>query len=234
MAKAFYLDTTTQIIIALLVGAFLVWAYTAYFKTPTYFNSGPLAVPGIGMRDSALSSLPATFGAGAAAQSIESAAGTAAYKAGAALDVAAGYAKQLPEQLDADGGSSQYNVGAPVAQAPDNAAPTSGALASDLSSQSLRGVSCYPKQQLTAQDLLPNDNDTLWAQVNPSVPGAGEVPPGPGYSFGIDSVGQVLRNANLQLRSEPPNPQLGPSLTPWNLSTISPDTQRRQFDLGDC
>lgn len=218
MAKAFYLDTTTQIIIALLVGAFLVWAYTAYFKTPTYFNSGPLAVPGIG----------------AAAQSIESAAGTAAYKAGAALDVAAGYASRLPEQLDADGGSSQYNVGAPVAQAPDNAAPTSGALASDLSSQSLRGISCYPKQQLTAQDLLPNDNDTLWAQVNPSVPGAGEVPPGPGYSFGIDSVGQVLRNANLQLRSEPPNPQLGPSLTPWNLSTISPDTQRRQFDLGDC
>jgi len=29
-----------------------------------------------------------------------------------------------------------------------------------------------------------------------------------GYHYGINTVGQTLRNANLQLRSEMPNPQV--------------------------
>jgi len=39
-----------------------------------------------------------------------------------------------------------------------------------------------------------------------------------------------LRNANLQIRSEPPNPQL--SVGPWNQSTITPDFLRPPLELG--
>ena len=51
-----------------------------------------------------------------------------------------------------------------------------------------------------------------------------------GWHIGINTVGQSLRNANLQLRSEPPNPQL--STGPWNQSTISADMQRRPLEIG--
>ena len=40
-----------------------------------------------------------------------------------------------------------------------------------------------------------------------------------GYHIGINTVGQSLRNANLQLRSEPANPQL--NVGPWNQTTIT-------------
>ena len=51
-----------------------------------------------------------------------------------------------------------------------------------------------------------------------------------GYHIGIDTVGQTLRNANLQIRSEPPNPQI--NVGPWNLSTIEPDFMRVPLQLG--
>jgi hypothetical protein len=51
-----------------------------------------------------------------------------------------------------------------------------------------------------------------------------------GYHIGIDTVGQTLRNANLQLRSEPPNPQA--NVGPWNQSTIEPDTLRPSLEIG--
>ena len=51
-----------------------------------------------------------------------------------------------------------------------------------------------------------------------------------GYHIGIDTVGQSLRNANLQLRSEPPNPQL--NVGPWNNTTIEPDFNRRPLEIG--
>jgi hypothetical protein len=45
-------------------------------------------------------------------------------------------------------------------------------------------------------------------------------------------VGQTLRNANLQIRSEPPNPQV--AVSPWLNSTIEPDINRRPFEIGGC
>jgi hypothetical protein len=51
-----------------------------------------------------------------------------------------------------------------------------------------------------------------------------------GTHIGIDTVGQSLRNANLQLRSEPANPKI--SVGPWNQSTIEGDTQRRSLEIG--
>ena len=53
-----------------------------------------------------------------------------------------------------------------------------------------------------------------------------------GFHVGINTVGQSLRNANLQLRSEPPNPQM--KVSPWMQSTIEADTNRKIMEIGGC
>ena len=97
-----------------------------------------------------------------------------------------------------------------------------------------RNSSCFPKEQLTAEELLPQDNSSLWAQVNPS--GEGSLKDRnflqSGYHIGINTVGQTLRNANLQLRSEPPCPQV--KVSPWLQATIEPDLGRKPFEIGGC
>jgi hypothetical protein len=45
-----------------------------------------------------------------------------------------------------------------------------------------------------------------------------------------ETIGGNLRNANLQERSEPPNPRTGVSI--WNQSTIPPDVMRPSFEIG--
>lgn len=93
---------------------------------------------------------------------------------------------------------------------------------------------CFPKDKLTPNDLLPGDSDSKWAQVNPS--GKGSLKDKnfleAGFHVGINSVGQSLRNANLQIRSEPPNPQN--KVSPWLQSTIEPDTNRKPMEIGGC
>ena len=84
----------------------------------------------------------------------------------------------------------------------------------------------------SSAELLPKDNNSQWSQLNPA--GAGELQGinllNAGYHIGIDTIGQTLRNANLQIRSEPPNPQV--SVGPWNQTTISPDLMRIPLELG--
>jgi len=93
---------------------------------------------------------------------------------------------------------------------------------------------CPTNQHLTPQDLLPQDDSSAWAKMHPT--GAGSLNSKnflqAGHHIGIDTVGQTLRNANLQLRSEPPNPRL--MVSPWLNSTIEADTNRRPFELGTC
>jgi hypothetical protein len=93
--------------------------------------------------------------------------------------------------------------------------------------------SCFPRDRLSADDLLPKDAaNSRWAQMNPA--GQGDMMNNnylnAGYFVGIDTKGQSLRNANLQLRSEPANPTT--PVSPWQISTISPDTNRKQFEIG--
>ena len=93
--------------------------------------------------------------------------------------------------------------------------------------------SCSNSQNIqNPSDLLPKDSNNQWAQLNPS--GKGDLANinllKAGYHIGIDTIGQTLRNANLQIRSEPPNPQL--YVGPWNLSTIEPDFLRPPLELG--
>ena len=51
------------------------------------------------------------------------------------------------------------------------------------------------------------------------------------YHVGVNTVGQSLRNANQQLRSEPPNPQV--NVSPWMNTTIGPDLPRRPLEVGE-
>ena len=93
--------------------------------------------------------------------------------------------------------------------------------------------SCFPRDRLTADDLLPKDAaDSKWAQINPS--GSGNISDQnyltAGYHVGINTVGQSLRNANLQLRSEIPNPQ--DAVGPWMISTIEPDLRQNTLEIG--
>ena len=82
------------------------------------------------------------------------------------------------------------------------------------------------------KELLPKDSNSAWSKLNPQ--GSDGLSSAQflqaGYHIGIDTVGQSLRNANLQLRSEPPNPQL--NIGPWNNSTIGPDFNRRPLEIG--
>lgn len=92
---------------------------------------------------------------------------------------------------------------------------------------------CYPRDRLSAEDLLPKDAaNSKWAQMNPA--GQGDVRDQnfltAGYHIGVNTVGQTRRNANYQLRSDPPNPQQ--PVSPWNISTIEPDMNRRPLEIG--
>jgi hypothetical protein len=93
-------------------------------------------------------------------------------------------------------------------------------------------ANCYPKDQITPQELLPNDPNSKWAQVNPQGQGdiAGKNYLSAGALLGVNTVGQSLRNANYQLRSDPPNPQVKVSI--WNQSTIEPDINRRALEIA--
>ena len=100
--------------------------------------------------------------------------------------------------------------------------------------QQLRQAACFPKEMLTPEELKPQDNSSLWAQVNPAGEGSlkGRSFLQAGHNIGINTVGQTMRNANLQIRSEPPNPQV--SVSPWNQTTIEPDTARKPLEIGGC
>ncbi len=92
---------------------------------------------------------------------------------------------------------------------------------------------CVKRDNLTSQDLLPSGADSKWAILNPLTPSnfTDQSYLNAGHHIGIDTVGQSLRNANLQLRAEPPNPQV--AVSPWGISTIEPDNYSRGLmDIG--
>jgi len=91
---------------------------------------------------------------------------------------------------------------------------------------------CFPRDQLNPAELLPGDANSTWAQVAPN--GQGELGDqnflSAGFHVGINTIGSSLRNPNLQLRSDPPCPQV--VVSPWLQSTISPDLSRLPFEIG--
>jgi len=107
--------------------------------------------------------------------------------------------------------------------------------ASYSSGPNLAQASCFPKAQLAPEDLLPaQDECNVWSKSNPY--GAGSLADRnflqAGWATGVSTVGSTLRNANLQLRSDPPNPQV--KVSPWLQTTIAPDFGRKPLELGGC
>jgi hypothetical protein len=95
---------------------------------------------------------------------------------------------------------------------------------------------CYPQQKLKPEDLLPTDENKAIQEFNIAKPVGEGVLQGvnmldASYHVGVNTVGQSLRNGNLQLRSEPPNPQV--NVSPWMNSTIGPDLPRRPLEIGE-
>ena len=92
--------------------------------------------------------------------------------------------------------------------------------------------SCSREPVADPSELLPKDTNSEWAKLNPT--GSGDLDNvnllRSGYHIGIDTVGNSLRNANLQVRSEPANPQM--NVGPWNNTTISPDSMRVPLEIG--
>ena len=83
---------------------------------------------------------------------------------------------------------------------------------------------CVKESVIDASELLPKQSQ--WDENRPqnvdiSVLDAGQT---------IGMMSQTLRNANLQIRSEPTNPQV--EVGPWNQTTIAPDTSRRPLEIG--
>jgi hypothetical protein len=136
-------------------------------------------------------------------------------------------------QMD-EGANAMYGGTGPLAL--DNTAPVQpnsgeeeGKYRSVDYKSSQLPVDCFPRDRLTSEDLLPADANSKWAQVNPA--GQGDVANQnfltAGWAVGINTVSGTLRNANLQLRSEPANPRTS---WPINNSTIEADLWRRPIE----
>jgi hypothetical protein len=83
-------------------------------------------------------------------------------------------------------------------------------------------------------DLLPasNSGKNGWDVLNSVGTTAGSNPDllEAGHHTGIDTVGQSLRNANLQIRSDPSIPKQDTG--PWNQTTIESTNVQVPFNLG--
>lgn len=94
----------------------------------------------------------------------------------------------------------------------------------------------FPQDQLNATELLPKQESQMFADLFPAGQGALTDRRDfltSGFHIGVNTVGQSLRNANRQLRSDPPNPQR--IVSPWMNTTISSDINRKHFEIGgDC
>ena len=91
------------------------------------------------------------------------------------------------------------------------------------------------KEVANPKDLLPNDENSQWSSLNPSTTNKGDILMPDllkaGHHIGLDTVGQSLRNANLQLRSDPVIAKK--DVGPFQQSTIEPDYGRTPLELGN-
>lgn len=103
-----------------------------------------------------------------------------------------------------------------------------------LPESQLQGALSKQYQELTAEDLLPANDMAHWADIYPN--GVGQLQNKnflhAGHHVGINTVGQSLKNANQQFRSEPVNPQI--LVSPWMNSSIGPDLTRKSLEINGC
>ena len=88
------------------------------------------------------------------------------------------------------------------------------------------------REVASPSDLLPKDSNSQWAALNPINQGNINMPDllQAGYHIGLDTIGQTMKNPNLQLRSDPIIEKK--SVGPWNNSTTEADYARVPLELG--
>ena len=93
--------------------------------------------------------------------------------------------------------------------------------------------SCNKQGNVDPSQLLPSGGNNAFSSMNPSC--GGDIKDisllKAGHHIGINTVGNSLRNPNLQIRSEPANPMV--KVSPWMQSTITPDTMRKSLE-AEC
>jgi hypothetical protein len=138
--------------------------------------------------------------------------------------------EQAPNAAAAPAGSS---AGAPPAAAVSPVSTTDGEQflgVKGMSSGAKSDKSCNNQQMMDPKELLPKDGNNEWSSIAPSKDLKNIHMLNAGHHIGINSVGSSLRNANLQIRSEPVIPQS--NVGPWNNTTIEPDNMRRALEIG--
>ena len=136
--------------------------------------------------------------------------------------------KVLEEILPQPKGQSQESVGASPLSTLEksNFLPVTG-----ISTTKGGSKSCNSQKVIDPKELLPNDSNSEWAKINPASTDLKNMNMlSSGHHIGINTVGSSLRNANLQVRSEPAIPQV--DVGPWNNTTIETDTLRRPLEIG--
>lgn len=129
-------------------------------------------------------------------------------------------------------------VGAPIDATPSTSTPSfdNGPSVGEIGTGINSPPSSIPVTGATVTtptDLLPVDTNSAWSDLNPALKGNGVQTPDllqAGSLIGLDTIGQSLRNANYQLRSDPPISKS--AVGPWNNSTIEPDLIRAPFDIN--
>jgi len=109
-----------------------------------------------------------------------------------------------------------------------NAAPA--APAPETKTETFQGYS--EKEVANPSELLPKDENSQWSSLNPVSQSNPQMPDmlQAGYHIGLDTIGQTMKNANLQLRSDPVIQKA--DIGPWNQSTIEPDLMRVPLEVG--
>jgi hypothetical protein len=112
------------------------------------------------------------------------------------------------------------------------AAPSTNTLTEPLPPQAAVGSGYNAVSSASPSDLLPSDQNSQWAKLNPVNQDSPNMPDllQAAYHIGLDTIGQTLRNPNLQLRSDPYIPKS--NVGPWNNSTYEPDLMRVPLEVG--
>ena len=97
------------------------------------------------------------------------------------------------------------------------------AASSDPGVQAIRSQGCFPKEQLTPNELLPQDNSTAWAQVNPQ--GAGTLKD---KNF-LQAAHHVDRSTDIAHIKHPPADEI---LTLGLHSTLTHSGQKSQVGVA--
>jgi hypothetical protein len=125
-----------------------------------------------------------------------------------------------------DGSTGPAKAAAPTVTAPEASHSVTSSAPSGYATQPVANPA----------DLLPKDSNSKWAALNPTSMNSGDILMPDllqaGYHIGLDTIGQTLRNPNLQLRSDPIITKS--DIGPWNQSTIEPEFGRVPLELGKC